>query len=86
MPATEIITTIIGKAAGKDIHKPTGQTGNSFPSVFDWIAGKKKAGIDVQDVTSRVLVTGVTEIGHEWAAYREMVGNNPLLTIFEITT
>ena len=85
MPATEIVTTIIGKSAGKDIHKPTGQTGNTFPTVFDWIAGKKKVGIQVSDVTSTVLVVGIKRNGHHWAAYEEMVGTVPLLTIFEIT-
>jgi len=85
MPATEIFTTVVGKSAGKDVHKPTGQSGQTFPSVFDWVAGKKKAGIDVQEVTSTVLVMGATEIGHDWAAYTEIAQGKTLLTIFEIT-
>jgi hypothetical protein len=85
MPATEIVTTVVATSNGKDIHAPTGQSGNTFASVYDWVAEKKRAGIEVQDVTSTILVQGVTQIGHSWAAYQRLVGRDALLTIFEIT-
>jgi hypothetical protein len=85
MPATEILTTVVGTSAGKKVHAPTGQSGNIYASVYDWVSEKTRAGIKVQDVTSTVLVQGVTQVGHEWAAYEEVVGGDTLVTIFEIT-
>jgi len=81
MPATEIVTTIVGTYAGKEVHAPTGSRGPTFPNVRDWVANKSRAGITVQDVSSSVTVTGTSQ----WAAYVEKVGGDTLLTIFEVT-
>jgi hypothetical protein len=81
MPATEIVTTVVGTYAGKEVHAPTGWKGQTFSGVHDWVAGKRTAGITVRDVSSSVLVKGASQ----WAAYEEKVGSDTLLTIFEVT-
>jgi hypothetical protein len=52
MPATEIVTTVVGTYAGKEVHAPTGWKGQTFPSAHDWVTGKLNAGITVKDVSS----------------------------------
>ena len=52
MPATEIVTSSLGFWAGKEILEPTGDKGNVFPSIADWLVQKRSAGIQVVDVTN----------------------------------
>ena len=82
MTATEIIYTKSGqKPNGKDLYIPTGKEGHQFSSVADWIGQKKSAGICIKDITSNVLVKGISE----WMAFEENVANDVLITIFKIT-
>jgi hypothetical protein len=81
MAATELVTTIAGTYAGREVHEPTGKKGNTFNHVSEWLAGKQQAGIAVWDATPNVLVRGVKQ----WAAYIEPAGRDYILTIFEVT-
>ncbi len=83
MPATEIITKSIGQFANKNIHEFTGDKGNTYSTVNDWVLQKKNLGIQVKNVTGSVLVCNNNGLG--WAAFEEQEGKNTLVTIFEIT-
>lgn len=81
MPATELVVTALGMVGGKELLVPTGQQGNTFAHVQDWVTAKLKAKAPVKDVSSRVLVKGIKQ----WAVFEEKSGAKTIRTVFKIT-
>lgn len=81
MPATELTVTPAGKMAGKDMLVPTGQEGEHFGHVQDWLTRQRKAGKTQRDISNQVLVKGIKQ----WAVYEEKSGGKTVRTVFKIT-
>ena len=81
MAVIEIVTKLIGSCGGYDVYEYTGQDGNSYTDINFWISGKASAGIPVQDISTKVLVTKLNGAG--WLAFEEPVGQDYLVTIFK---
>lgn len=81
MPATELVVTALGMVGGKELLVPTGQQGNAFAHVQDWVTAKLKAKTPVKDVSTRVLVKGIKQ----WAVFEEKSGAKTIRTVFKIT-
>jgi hypothetical protein len=80
MSAIEIVTIVVGRYNGKDVHAPTGWKGRTFSKIHDWIDEKERLGTNVSDISASVLVKGMSH----WAAYAEKIGHDTLVTIFEV--
>ena len=81
MPATELAVTSLGKVGEKELLVPTGQQGVTFPHVQDWVTAQLKAKISVKDISTLVLVKGMTQ----WAVYEHKSGSKLIRTVFKIT-
>ena len=81
MPATEILVTSMGKVGDKELLVPTGQQGDTFAHVQDWVTAKLKAKKPVKDISTFVLVKGIKQ----WAVYEQKAGAKTVRTVFKIT-
>ena len=81
MPATELFVTSMGSVAGKELLVPSGQEGQHFAHVQDWVTAKLKSKKPVKDISKLVLVKGIKQ----WAVYEEKAGAKTVRTVFKIT-
>jgi hypothetical protein len=81
MPATELVVTSFGKVGDKELLVPTGQQGNTFAYVQDWVTEKLKAKTQVKDISPSVLVKGIKQ----WSVFEEKAGSKTIRTVFKIT-
>ncbi len=81
MPATELVVTSMGSVAGKELLIPTGEEGQYYPHVQNWVTAKLKAKKPVKDISNQVLVKGIKQ----WAVFEEKAGGKTLRTVFKIT-
>ena len=81
MPATELFVTSLGKVGEKELLIPTGQQGNTFAHVQDWVTAKLKAKKPVKDISTSVLVKGIKQ----WSVFEEKSGSKTIRTVFKIT-
>lgn len=80
MPITEIVTKSLERWGNKEILDPTGNTGNTYASIGDWLLQKKAAGIPVYDVTFTVVVRSIDR----WVAFEELHSTGVIRTVFQI--
>ena len=81
MPATEIVVTLLGRVGDKELLVPTGQQGQTFAHVQDWVTDKLKAKAAMKDISTQVLVKGIKQ----WAVFEEKSGSKKVRTVFKIT-
>ena len=81
MPATEIVVTSLGRVGDKELLVPTGQQGQTFAHVQDWVTDKLKAKAAMKDISTQVLVKGIKQ----WAVFEEKSGSKKVRTVFKIT-
>ena len=81
MPATEIVVTLLGRVGDKELLVPTGQQGQTFAHVQDWVTEKLKAKAAMKDISTQVLVKGIKQ----WAVFEEKSGSKKVRTVFKIT-
>lgn len=78
MTHKEIVSTIIGKKNGKDVHR-VDAVAREFDHYSDWVTERNRAGIDITDVSAEVIVQG----HNNRAAYDEVLPDGRTLrTIF----
>ena len=81
MPATELFVTSLGRVGEKELLVPTGQQGQTFVHLQDWMDARSPGKSALKDISNTVLIKGIKQ----WTVFEEKRGAATVLTVFKIT-
>jgi hypothetical protein len=81
MPATEIVVTSLGRVGEKELLVPTGQQGQTFAHLQDWVDVRLPGKSALKDISNTVLIKGIKQ----WTVFEEKAGAKKIRTVFKIT-
>ena len=81
MPATELFVTSLGRVGEKELLVPTGQQGQTYAHLQDWMDGRPPGKSALKDISNSVRVKGIKQ----WTVFEEKAGAKKIRTVFKIT-